>query len=66
MFKKKEDKYLGANVDIWALGVTMYFILTGRHPHFEADNLEDLQHKIQNVEIDFGIIKHHQTRNIVA
>ena len=29
MFKKKEHKVLGANVDIWALGVTLFFILTG-------------------------------------
>ena len=30
MFKKKDDKKLGAKVDIWALGVTMFYLLTGK------------------------------------
>jgi serine/threonine protein kinase len=33
MFKKKQDKNLGAAVDIWALGVTIYYMITGQHPH---------------------------------
>ena len=42
MFKKKEHKVLGANVDIWALGVTLFYILTGQHPHQTATDLGDL------------------------
>jgi serine/threonine protein kinase len=57
MFKKKEHKVLGANVDIWALGVTLFFILTGQHPHQNAVDLEDLQHKITSVDINFSLIK---------
>ena len=33
MFKKKEDKNVGTSVDIWALGVTMFYMLTGKYPH---------------------------------
>jgi serine/threonine protein kinase len=39
MFKEKEHKHLRENVDIWALGVTMYYILTGQHPHHDATDL---------------------------
>ena len=58
MFKKKNEKILGANVDIWALGVTIFYILTGKHPHHNATDLSDLQYKIQNVKIDCSVIKH--------
>tara|TARA_B110000285_G_C15056216_1_gene579747 strand:- start:358 stop:489 length:132 start_codon:yes stop_codon:yes gene_type:complete len=43
MFKKKDEKELGANVDIWALGITMFYMVTGKYPHSEAGiDLEDL------------------------
>ena len=29
MFKKKEERCIGPSVDIWALGVTMFYMLTG-------------------------------------
>jgi serine/threonine protein kinase len=43
MFEKKEKKnILGDSTDIWALGVTLFFMLTGKYPHQDAPNLEDL------------------------
>lgn len=57
MFKRKDEKNLGAGVDIWALGVTMYYMLTGQHPHMRATNLEQLQIAITTLEINFDIIK---------
>ena len=66
MFKKKADKNLGAAVDIWALGVTMYYMLTGQHPHQSATDLQLLQHHITSVEINFDRIKHEKAREIVS
>jgi serine/threonine protein kinase len=42
MFEKKDDKHVGPNVDIWALGVTMFYMLTGKYPHSDSTDLEDL------------------------
>ena len=34
MFERLEKKnILGESTDIWALGVTLFFMLTGRYPH---------------------------------
>jgi hypothetical protein len=38
---KGDDEYSGMKVDVWALGVTAYQLLTGHVP-FNADNLVDL------------------------
>ena len=40
MFKAKADKKVGKKVDIWALGVTMFYLLTGTHL-FEGIKEED-------------------------
>ena len=45
MFERLEKKnILGESTDIWALGVTLFFMLTGRYPHEDSTDLEDLQH----------------------
>ena len=65
MFKKKADKNLGAAVDIWALGVTLFYMLAGQHPHQRATDLNVLQHSICNVEIDFSLITNASSRAII-
>ena len=58
MFEKLENKnILGESTDIWALGVTLYYMLTGSYPHEDSTDLEDLQNKIQMVETNLDRIK---------
>merc|ERR1711964_135233 len=37
----KRSKYAGREVDMWALGVTVYMMLTGRRPFSEAKTSRD-------------------------
>lgn len=48
----------GEKTDIWALGVTLYYLLTGRYPCGDAKNPYHLKQLIQERPIDFDIIKH--------
>lgn len=45
----RDDSYIGAYVDIWALGVLLYFIVTGIMP-FKADTVSKLKRVILNGE----------------
>lgn len=57
---KGDDEYSGTKVDVWALGVTAYYLLTGRIP-FDAENLVDLFNIIsigeyeEPVEVDSSV-----------
>ena len=48
MFNRKESgvKIRGEKTDIWALGVTLYYMLTGIYPTNNAKDLCDLKEKI--------------------
>ena len=56
MFQSGGKEFNGSLTDLWALGVTFYFLLTGRHP-IEANNFFDLKTKVLEDEIDFDLIK---------
>ena len=47
----------GESSDIWALGVSFYFILTGRTPFNDAKNVCQLSEILHGREIDFNLIK---------
>jgi serine/threonine protein kinase len=55
--KTKDSKVRGEMTDLWALGVTLYYLLCGRYPAHEAKNLMDLKECITNQEVNFDFIK---------
>jgi serine/threonine protein kinase len=66
MFDKKDSTELGANVDIWALGVSMFYMLSGKYPHSDCSELKDLHHRITKVPINLDCIKNPATRTILS
>ena len=52
----KKAKDLGKSADIWALGVTFYYFMTGEYPWKGAQNPSQLRDKILNELIDFSAI----------
>ena len=41
----REDSYLGPPVDVWAIGVLLYYMIGGQQP-FSADSISELKEKI--------------------
>ena len=60
----KNFRVQGAKTDLWALGVTFFYLLSGKYPH-EAGNFYDLKAKISNEEIDFDHIYHEPAKNFL-
>ena len=54
-FKSKNNHVRGEKIDIWALGVTLYYIVKGFYP-FTADSTMEIQEKVVNEDIDFSSI----------
>lgn len=63
MFGDKE--YNPIESDIWALGVTIYFITTSKHP-FEADNEHDLIERIKSGVYADDIIINPDLKSLIA
>ena len=57
----EDFKVRGDFIDLWALGVTFFYLITGQHP-FNAGNFFDLKQKVLEEEINFGLIKHEASR----
>lgn len=51
--------------DIWALGVTLYYIITGKYPAHNAKDLMDLKDMITTQEPSWKEIKHTPAKVII-
>jgi serine/threonine protein kinase KIN1/2 len=67
MFMRDQDgvEIRGEQTDIWALGVTFYYLLCGRYPWEDAKNPMHLKELILLTDIDFDLIKNEQARYLI-
>lgn len=47
----------GEKTDLWALGITFYYLLCGRYPCCDAKNPYQLQELVRNRPVNFDLIK---------
>ena len=50
---EKKAPWLGFAVDVWALGITAYCVICGKHP-FEIESEKQMYQDIMFVDPDFG------------
>lgn len=55
---RQETMTRGEKTDIWALGISFYYLLTGQYPYVDAVNPIHIKELILNREINFKLIKH--------
>jgi serine/threonine protein kinase len=67
MFLRRETnvKVRGEKTDLWALGITIYYLLTGKYPCEDAKDPLHLKTLIVEREIDFSIIKNDDAREVI-
>lgn len=67
MFMRDQDgvEIHGELTDIWALGVSFYYLLCGRYPWEEAKNPMHLKELILLTDIDFDLIKNESARYLI-
>ena len=66
MFELKEKgEVQGRKTDIWALGITVFYLLTGKYPFEEATNPMFLKDLIFGKDINFEWIKHNPARELI-
>jgi [calcium/calmodulin-dependent protein kinase] kinase len=67
MFKSGDERkeVRGETTDLWALGVTFYYLTTGRFPCQDAKNPLHLKELVTGREINFEIIKNEPLRSLL-
>ena len=67
MFQREnsEIQIKGELTDLWALGITLFYITSGRYPCWDAKNVIHLKELICEREINFEMVKHAGIRNLL-
>ena len=68
MFTRSTDKsvkLMGEKTDLWALGITLFYMISGRTPYDHAKNSIHLRELVLNEEIDFHLISCKAVRNLL-
>ena len=55
----------GEKTDIWALGVTIFYMITGTYPHNKPNNLIDLRDNVVNGKFDWNRIRNEDAKEIL-
>lgn len=64
--KAKDQKIRGEQTDIWAMGVTMFYLLAGKYPAGDAKNLVQLKEYVTKRDTDFSCIKDPEARVVIS
>ena len=51
--------------DIWALGITIYYLMTGQYPCEDARSPLQLRDFIVDRPINFGLVKHEGAKDLL-
>jgi [calcium/calmodulin-dependent protein kinase] kinase len=59
-------KVHGEKTDLWALGITFFYLLTGEYPWKDAKHPLQLKEMVCSQEIDFSAIKNKDARDLIS
>lgn len=67
MFNKANGSQVhGEKTDLWALGVTFYYLLTGEYPWKNPKDPLHLKEMVLNQPVNFLLIKNIQARDLIS